>query len=91
MVSAVTGTSTLRAPFAIDFLMTDGPPASHNENYLHYRLQETVEVRHNMLDNIVCFATSDFGGAQKLEVRRSRVRYAATGCCPAPSYEMKLK
>jgi hypothetical protein len=29
-----TGTSTLGAPLAMDFSMTYGPPASHNENYM---------------------------------------------------------
>jgi hypothetical protein len=59
-----TGTTTLRAPLAMDSSMTDGPPASHNENYVHSWLQDTVEAHHVLLDNIVCFAMSDLGGAQ---------------------------
>jgi hypothetical protein len=34
MVPDVTGTSNLGAPLAMDFSMADGPPASHNENYM---------------------------------------------------------
>jgi hypothetical protein len=59
----VTGTSTLGAPLAMDFSMTDGPPASHSENYVFSRLQDTVEAHQLVLDKIVCFATSEFGGA----------------------------
>jgi hypothetical protein len=42
-VPVVTVTSTLGAPLAMDFSMADGPPASHNENYVHSLLQDTVE------------------------------------------------
>jgi hypothetical protein len=35
MVPIVTGTTNLGAPLAMDFSMADGPPASHNENYVH--------------------------------------------------------
>jgi hypothetical protein len=31
----VSGTSILGAPLAMDFSMTDAPPASHNETYVH--------------------------------------------------------
>jgi hypothetical protein len=34
-VPVVTGFGTLGAPLAMDFSMTDGPQASHNESYLH--------------------------------------------------------
>jgi hypothetical protein len=34
-VPIVTGTSALGASLAMDFWMTDGPSASHNENYVH--------------------------------------------------------
>jgi hypothetical protein len=34
-VPVVTGTSNLGSPFAMDFSMADGPPAYHNENYVH--------------------------------------------------------
>jgi hypothetical protein len=48
----------------MDFSMMDGPPASHNENEVHFWRQESVEAHHRLLwDKIVCFATSDFGGA----------------------------
>jgi hypothetical protein len=47
----------------MDFSMTDGPPASHNENYVHSWLQDTVKAHQFLLDTIVCFAKSDFGGA----------------------------
>jgi hypothetical protein len=62
MVPVVTGTSYLRAPLTMDFSMAYGPPASHNENYVHSWLQDTVEARPLLLDKIVCFAMSDFGG-----------------------------
>jgi hypothetical protein len=55
----VTGTSNLGAPLAMDFSMADGPPASHNENYVHSWLKNTVEAHHLFLDKIVCFAMSD--------------------------------
>jgi hypothetical protein len=42
--------------------MADGPPASHNENYVHSWLQDIVEAHQLLLDKIVCFAMSDFGG-----------------------------
>jgi hypothetical protein len=61
MVPAVTGTSILGAPLAMDFSMENGPPASHNENYVHSWLQDTVEAHHFLVDKIVCFAMSDFG------------------------------
>jgi hypothetical protein len=59
MVPVVTGTSNLGAPLATDFSMADGLPSSHNENYVHSRLQDTVEAHQLLLDNIVCFAMSD--------------------------------
>jgi hypothetical protein len=62
MVPVVTGTSNLGAHFAMDFSMVDGPPASHNENYVHSWLQDTVEAYQLLLDNIVCFTMSDIGG-----------------------------
>jgi hypothetical protein len=39
----ITGTSTLGALLAMDFSMTDAPPTSLNENYVHSWLQDTVE------------------------------------------------
>jgi hypothetical protein len=62
MVPFLTGTSNLGAPLAMDFSMADGPLASHNENYVHSWLQDTVEAYQLLLDKIVCFAMSDFGG-----------------------------
>jgi hypothetical protein len=62
-VSVVKGPSNLGAALAMDFSMADGPPASHNEIYVHYWLQDTVEAHQILLDKIVCFAMSDFGGA----------------------------
>jgi hypothetical protein len=62
MVPVVTGTSNLGAPLAMDFSMAYGPPTSHNENYDHSWLQDTVEAHQLLLDKIVCFAMSDFGG-----------------------------
>jgi hypothetical protein len=62
IVPVVMGTSTLGAPLAMDFSMADGPRASHNENYVHSWLQDTVEAHQLLLDNIACFAMSDFGG-----------------------------
>jgi hypothetical protein len=34
LVPSVTGARTLGAPKAIDFSISDGPPASHNVNYV---------------------------------------------------------
>jgi hypothetical protein len=34
-VPAITGKNTLVATLTMDFSMTDGPPAYHNENYVH--------------------------------------------------------
>jgi hypothetical protein len=62
MVPVVTGSSNLGAPLAMDFSMADGPSTSHNENYLHSWLQDTVEAHQLLFDNIACFAMSDFGG-----------------------------
>jgi hypothetical protein len=59
MVPVVTGTSILGAPLAMDFSMVDGPPASHNENYVHSWLQDTVEAHQLLLDKIVCFTMRD--------------------------------
>jgi L-fucose mutarotase/ribose pyranase (RbsD/FucU family) len=63
-VSVVTGTSYLGSPLAMDFSMAYGPPAFHNENYVHSQLQDTVEAHQLLVDKIACFAMSDFGGAQ---------------------------
>jgi hypothetical protein len=63
MVPVVTGTSNLGSPLAMDFSMAGGPPASHNENYVHSWLHDTVEAHPLLMDKIICFATSDFGGA----------------------------
>jgi hypothetical protein len=46
----------------MDFSLADGPPSSHNENYVHSWLQDTVEAHQLLLDKIICFAMSDFGG-----------------------------
>jgi hypothetical protein len=62
MVPVVTGTSKLGAPLAMDFSMVDGPPTCHNENYVQSWLQDTVEAHQLLLDKIVRFAMSDFGG-----------------------------
>jgi hypothetical protein len=43
MVPVVTGTSNLGAPLAMEFSMANGPPASHNESYVHSCLQDAVE------------------------------------------------
>jgi hypothetical protein len=66
--------------------MTDGPPASHIENYVHSWLQDAVEAHHLLLDNIVCFATlstSDFGGAH------AAFRLMIT--CAVPRYGLLLR
>jgi L-fucose mutarotase/ribose pyranase (RbsD/FucU family) len=57
-VPVATGTNTLGALYAMDFLIT----ASHKDNYIHSWLQDTVEAHQLLLDKIVCFAMSDFGG-----------------------------
>jgi hypothetical protein len=45
-VPVVMGTSNLGVPLVMDFAMANGPPASHNKNYVQSRLQDTVEA-HN--------------------------------------------
>jgi hypothetical protein len=62
-VPVVTGTSNLGAPLAMDYSMAHGSPASDNENYVYFWMQDTVEAHQLLLDKIVCFAMSDFGGA----------------------------
>jgi hypothetical protein len=62
MVPVVTGTSNLGAPLAIDFSIANGPPASHNEDYVQSWLQDTVEAHQLLMDKIVCCAMSDFRG-----------------------------
>jgi hypothetical protein len=62
MVPVVTAKSNLGSPLAMDFLMADGPPASHNTNYVHSWLQDMVEAHKLLLDKIVCYAMSNFGG-----------------------------
>jgi hypothetical protein len=47
----------------MDLSMADAPPSSHNENYVHSWLQDNVEAHQLLLDKIVCFAMSKFGGA----------------------------
>jgi hypothetical protein len=42
--------------------MANGPSTSHDENGVHSWLQGTVEAHQLLLDKIVCFAMSDFGG-----------------------------
>jgi hypothetical protein len=64
MVPVVTGTSSLGSPLAIDFSMADGPPVFHNENYSNSWLQDTVEAHQPLLDKIVRYAMSDFGGTR---------------------------
>jgi hypothetical protein len=47
----------------MDFSMEDGSLALHNENHIHYSwLQDTVEAHQLLLNKIVGFAMSDFGG-----------------------------
>jgi hypothetical protein len=46
----------------MDLSMAYDPPASHNENYVHSWLQDTVEAHRLLFDKITCFAMSDFGG-----------------------------
>jgi hypothetical protein len=63
IVPVVMGTSNLRAPSAMDISIANGPPASHNENYVYSWLQDTVGAHKLLLDKIVCFVMSDLGGA----------------------------
>jgi hypothetical protein len=64
MVPVVNGTSNLGAPLAMDFSMAYGPPASHNENYVHSWLHDTVDAHKLLLDKIAYFVMSDFGGTR---------------------------
>jgi hypothetical protein len=54
-VPVVAGTNNLTCPLAMDFSMTDGPPASHDKNYVNSWLQDTVKAHQLLLDK------SDFG------------------------------
>jgi hypothetical protein len=49
MVPVVTGTNNLGAPLVMDFSMAYGPPAAHNENYVHSWLQDTMEAHQLLL------------------------------------------
>jgi hypothetical protein len=62
-VPVVAGTNNLGALLAMDLSMAYGPPASHNDNYVHSWLQDTMEAHKLLLGKIVCFAMSNFGGA----------------------------
>jgi hypothetical protein len=53
MVPVVADTSNLGSPLAMDFSMAGGPPASHNEIYVHSWLQYTVEAHQLLLDKII--------------------------------------
>jgi hypothetical protein len=89
MGPVVTGTSNLGAPLAMDFSMEDGPPASHNENYVHSCRQDTVEAHQLLLDEIVCFAMSDFGethAAFCLIITCAERRYGFLLRTPPPLY-----
>jgi hypothetical protein len=57
MVPAVTVSSTLEAPLAMDFSMTDGPSTSHNENYVHSWLLDAVETNKLILNKnrMLCY------------------------------------
>jgi hypothetical protein len=46
----------------MDFSMADGPSSYNNKNYAYSWLQDIVEAHQLLLDKIVCFAMSDFGG-----------------------------
>jgi hypothetical protein len=63
IVPVVTGTSTLGAHLAMVFSMTDDPPASDNDIYVHSCLLNNGEAREVMFDKVVKFAASDFKGA----------------------------
>jgi hypothetical protein len=55
-IPVVSGSSNLLGgPLTMDFSMANGPPASHNENYVHSWLQETVEAHQLLLGKIVCY------------------------------------
>jgi hypothetical protein len=87
MVPVVTGTSNIGAPLAMDFSMAYGPPASHSENYVHSWRQDTVEAHQLLLDKIVCFAMSDFGGthaAFRLMITCAERRYGFLLRTPPP-------
>jgi hypothetical protein len=63
LVPVVSGTRTLGAALAMDFSMADGPPASHSINYAHSWLQDSDAGQQKLLNKIVDFFASDFGGA----------------------------
>jgi hypothetical protein len=75
---------------AMDFSMAYGPPASHNDNYVHSWLQDTVKAHQLPLDKIVCFAMSDFGGthdAFRLMITCAVSRYVwVLAAHPPPRY-----
>jgi hypothetical protein len=61
-VPVVSGTSNLGPPLPMDFSMADGPPTSHNENYVQSWLQDTMETHQLLLVKIVCFPISNYEG-----------------------------
>jgi hypothetical protein len=63
MVPIVTGTRTLGAPLVMYLSMSDEPPASHNINYVHSWLQDSVAAQPKFVDIFLDFFASDFGGA----------------------------
>jgi hypothetical protein len=63
LVSVVTGTRTLGASPQWTFSMLDRPLASHNINYDHSWLLDSVVAQEKLLDKIVDFYASAFGGA----------------------------
>jgi hypothetical protein len=50
IVPIVTGTRTLGAPLAMDFPMSDEPPASHNINYVYSWLYDSVVPQQTLFD-----------------------------------------
>jgi hypothetical protein len=64
MVPVVRDTSSLGAPLAKGLSLRDGPPASHNENYVHSWLQDTVEAHELLLDMIGARRRCSGGGPE---------------------------
>jgi hypothetical protein len=63
LVPVVSANRALGVPLAMNFSMRDGPPVSHNVNFVHSWREKTVFAHEGLVDNIIELSESDFGGA----------------------------
>jgi hypothetical protein len=84
LAPVVLGTPALGAPLAMDFSMTYGPPACHNELYVHSWSQDHGEVQHDLMDKIMRFAVPASPSAAQRRRPRRGVRLHARRHLPLP-------